>query len=781
VKIVKGDKSVLLLALFVMVLMLACEGEKSAADGAPGRPPLETDVTDDILPIDGPPTGDIVFDAEEEIYALSDNATGYRRLTRSGLPNYSPSASTDGSAVYYVCGLHTDLCRVKPDGTTERVMTGSTLGVISDPAVSPDREAVLLVGGLSKDLYLYILDTRALVPVTADTAGDSDPSWTPTGGLVWERSGSIVSAPASQVGRLISGRRSGTISPTTLADGRDPDVSPDGTKIAFMRGNPAEIWTMGIDGSDQQARTTTPFDDEQPSWSPNGTKIAYTRLDQVGESFSELYIMNADGSGVRRMTTTDNVRERNPDWTDLDITASLLPPDCAEEDPGCVHSVLEGDSGNTPLEFQVKLTEKPGTQLTVNFRIVAGSAVANVDYVPPVTQTLTFGPNEDLKTFSVAVVGDTIDEPDESFYVTLLPSTGVELGTARRQASITDDDEAPSPSPSPTVGPTGPGAIAYQSGGGEVWVMKPDGTDQHKLTDGAAPDWKPDGSQIAFFDPASPDPDIFQIPPTGGAPTPVNGTSTFDGSPSWAPDGSGISWTNLGAGAPDVYKAEPPGGTPTPVLNTAAAEFNQDWDVLHDGTEVMAVVKDSAIILVNPDTGAQIGPVLVPASESANNPAISPDGTKIAYNSSLHGDPDIFVLDLVSGGPAAHLTTSSAEDVAPTWSPDGTMLAFQTNRDGNFEIYTMDAATGSAQTNITNTPGNEVEAAWGPAGTAAVIRAVTDAVDESPSDQEEPSSIAPSHGGRSSSGNERGVGIAIPGMLLGSWFLSRRRKKLPPS
>jgi TolB protein len=55
-----------------------------------------------------------------------------------------------------------------------------------------------------------------------------------------------------------------------------PSWSPDGRRIAFMRGINSEIYTMRSDGSRERRRTNMRYHDgRQPSWSPDGKRIAY--------------------------------------------------------------------------------------------------------------------------------------------------------------------------------------------------------------------------------------------------------------------------------------------------------------------------------------------------------------------------------------------------------------------------------------------------------------------------------------------------------------------------
>ncbi len=96
-----------------------------------------------------------------------------------------------------------------------------------------------------------------------------------------------------------------------------------------------------------------------------------------------------------------------------------------------------------------------------------------------------------------------------------------------------------------------------------------------------------------------------------------------------------------------------------------------------------------------------------------SHPAVSPDGTKIAFLSH-RDDPrgDIYVMD-IDGSNVVRLTTTSDTDSNPTWSPDGTKIAFVSRRSGYEEIWVMNA-DGSNQTQLTHNNSSSIWPAWSP-------------------------------------------------------------------
>ena len=106
-------------------------------------------------------------------------------------------------------------------------------------------------------------------------------------------------------------------------------------------------------------------------------------------------------------------------------------------------SVAEGNSGTTNADFTVTLSAPSGRNVTVNYATANSSAIQPGDYTTT-SGTLTFLPGQVTKTVSVPVVGDVLDEIDETFFVNLTLPTLSTIADAQGVGTITDDDAAPS-------------------------------------------------------------------------------------------------------------------------------------------------------------------------------------------------------------------------------------------------------------------------------------------------------------------------------------------------
>jgi len=119
----------------------------------------------------------------------------------------------------------------------------------------------------------------------------------------------------------------------------EPAWSPDGRQVAFTSArvtrarDPADptcqstcnldVYVMNADGSRVKRLTDDPARDREPAWSPDSSKIVFTRDD--GQS--DLYVMNADGSAETRITSFPSV-EKHPAWSPDGARIAFFRGDC---------------------------------------------------------------------------------------------------------------------------------------------------------------------------------------------------------------------------------------------------------------------------------------------------------------------------------------------------------------------------------------------------------------------------------------------------------------------
>lgn len=119
------------------------------------------------------------------------------------------------------------------------------------------------------------------------------------------------------------------------------------------------------------------------------------------------------------------------------ITNDDDPPALSITDP----NVTEGNNGSTNAAFTLSLSHPSSKTVTVNYATQASSATAGSDFTAQ-SGTVTFAPGDTTKTVQIAVLGDTIDEENETFFLTLSNPSNVTLPDTQGQATIHDDDVA---------------------------------------------------------------------------------------------------------------------------------------------------------------------------------------------------------------------------------------------------------------------------------------------------------------------------------------------------
>jgi TolB protein len=170
-----------------------------------------------------------------------------------------------------------------------------------------DRSNERIVGSIEqrsvREVLICDYDGEYQRPVTANRSLNINSVWAPDA-----RSIVYASYRRGPPGIFVANIYEGTgdeLTKGTQGQSVLPAVSPDGTRIAFAstregNGN-FDIYVMNRDGSNVRRLTTNPASDVSPTWSPTGTQIAFAS-DRAGTGSPEVFIMDADGLNQRQLS-----------------------------------------------------------------------------------------------------------------------------------------------------------------------------------------------------------------------------------------------------------------------------------------------------------------------------------------------------------------------------------------------------------------------------------------------------------------------------------------------
>jgi tol-pal system beta propeller repeat protein TolB len=200
----------------------------------------------------------------------------------------------------------------------------------------------------------------------------------------------------------------------------------------------------------------------------------------------------------------------------------------------------------------------------------------------------------------------------------------------------------------------------------------------------------------------------------------LSGNSLF---PEWSPDGQAIAFHNNDAqiGGPEIFLINADGTGLTRLTHMtepahgAVGAVNPAWSP--DGRQVVfnsLLTRD--IYIINAD-GTGLAPLTFHPANDAN-PDWSPDGRRIAFNSNREDESntDIYVMNSDGTGEPVRLTSALGVDMAPDWSRDGRQIAFESQRDGNREIYVMNSDGTDDQFRLTFNLELDAFPSWSPDG-----------------------------------------------------------------
>jgi TolB protein len=301
------------------------------------------------------------------------------------------------------------------DASAQSSAWGSTNGLL---VFRSDRDG-------EPDVFTLDASTSVVTKLTtASGAAELQPAWSPVGDRIAYVRRAGITGRADLFAMNASGKGRTRLTSTPVPE-RDPSWAPNGTRIVYAArtgaGEPFRIFVAKADGSGREQLTTQKAGsaDRSPVWSPDGSRIAFISNRDGG--FPELYLMNADGSGLVRLTTNSFI-DANPSWSP-DGTR-LVVERCCESGTFDLFTIdvatraeLNLTASTTHQDFDPSWSPD-GTRIAyVSFEVGVGNIdiwAMNADGTAPVRLTQEAGPDlsPDWQPLPVCTIAGT-DQADD--------------------------------------------------------------------------------------------------------------------------------------------------------------------------------------------------------------------------------------------------------------------------------------------------------------------------------------------------------------------------------
>ena len=284
-------------------------------------------------------SGLIAFTRPDGVYVMRSDGTGVRRVMQTE-PIYGAGVSWSPDGRKLVVATWRGIWLLNADGQRRvRVATGGSPYYIGEkpprklfspratnfgsPTWSPDGRSIAFTafqGVENRDVWVMNADGSGQHRLKETPYFEGNVDWSPAGGWLVFDSGSWVSDVYTM---KTDGTALRLLTPGGGWVGSGmPAWSADGQRIVFAR--PNGLWIMNAHGGAHVQLTHHTFD-EYPAWSSGG-RIAFVRKlvwekgtsPAARDASSEIYVMNADGTGVTRLTH-NQIPEGSPAWQPIDV------------------------------------------------------------------------------------------------------------------------------------------------------------------------------------------------------------------------------------------------------------------------------------------------------------------------------------------------------------------------------------------------------------------------------------------------------------------------------